>query len=563
MISMTSESNRFARHLEKEPTSDLVRLVERAMEQEPTLAFLPAFLEAHKDAGCYLVGGAIRDVVLGRLNKDFDFVVTGLSPDEIETWFGAHGRVDLAGRNFGVFKFLPEGYDPQDHEFIDIALPRSEQASAESVGGYRDFDMQIDKHLSVESDLSRRDFTMNAMAYDVRAKKLVDPFGGAQDIEDKIIRTVGDPHKRFGEDYSRVLRGIRFVCQLDFSMDPSTWDALVQRMMDINKTRSVTKEVVSEDGQVRLEETEEYVVPRETIGRELSKALYADPFTAADRLFRSAGMRELAPEVDALIEQNRRYHGVLEGASQNTTLAVSLLLRDVEPRILTRDDISSFVMNLRLKLKGRVHDQIVQEYTEASLSLVDFDDQVPALARRLSEVSGQPVETLSEAILQNRESYKRRVFQHTIKDIVRRLGLHMLEPTNKTKINEDDVIWIVSILQQEHSNLMQATFLLDVFEKIFHNPRGAQLLRAKTLLGEESLVQSVQKVTEQLQERFGTTGFDLPSPLVTGREVMQAKGVRKGGRWLEGDLRAIRHAQLAGEVTTAQEALVLLVDVDR
>lgn len=76
----------------------------------------------------------------------------------------------------------------------------------------------------IEDDLSRRDFTINAMAYNSK-RGIVDPFGGQEDINRKIIRTVGDPRERFGEDYLRIMRCIRFATELDFEIDRETLEA--------------------------------------------------------------------------------------------------------------------------------------------------------------------------------------------------------------------------------------------------------------------------------------------------------------------------------------------------
>ena len=95
------------------------------------------------------------------------------SRQKLEAWLGAHGTVSYVGKRFGVWKFAPH-HDPTNPN-IDIALPRKD-VSIGSEGGYRQFLVESDPHLPIEEDLARRDFTVNAIAYDWRRDKLVDPF---------------------------------------------------------------------------------------------------------------------------------------------------------------------------------------------------------------------------------------------------------------------------------------------------------------------------------------------------------------------------------------------------
>ena len=126
-------------------------------------------------------------------------------------------KINLVGKSFGVFKFVPTTIEQSNNrtiEPIDIALPRTEHAGMS--GGYKDFEIQSDKDLPIEEDLGRRDFTINALAYDLKNQKIIDEFDGLKDLNDKIIKAIGDPLQRFQEDYTRMMRAIRFSCQLNF-----------------------------------------------------------------------------------------------------------------------------------------------------------------------------------------------------------------------------------------------------------------------------------------------------------------------------------------------------------
>jgi tRNA nucleotidyltransferase (CCA-adding enzyme) len=201
--------------------------------QRPELGFLRALATRFPQAQVYLVGGAVRDAMLGRETKDLDFVVRGVPGDALERFLGG-GRVHYVGKTFGVYKFVPNGWDPA--EAIDVALPRTEHSETLS-GAYREFAVQSDPTLRVEDDLGRRDFTVNAMALDVLTGDLIDPYDGKGDLCKRRLRAVGDPDLRFAEDYSRMLRGLRLACQLTFDWEPGTWASLCRLMPQINAAR--------------------------------------------------------------------------------------------------------------------------------------------------------------------------------------------------------------------------------------------------------------------------------------------------------------------------------------
>ncbi len=151
----------------------------------------------------YLVGGAVRDKLLGVTPKERDWVVVGSSPQEMKD-----KGFKQVGKDFPVF------IDPKTGE--EYALARTERKSGH---GYTGFKFNTDKHVSLEEDLERRDLTINAIAEDSNGK-IIDPFNGRQDIINKKLRHVSDA---FSEDPLRVLRVARFKCNLDkFIIDDST-----------------------------------------------------------------------------------------------------------------------------------------------------------------------------------------------------------------------------------------------------------------------------------------------------------------------------------------------------
>ena len=199
-------------------------------------------LKTYPSARLYVVGGSVRDKLLKKPISDVDIVITHLSRKDLEMLLKRYGTVKLVGKSFGVYKWMPFYPISSAIPNIDIALPRKEVGWG--TGGRRDFTIQTDCALSIEEDLSRRDFTINAIAYDPNARRYIDPFSGRKDLRKKIIKTVGNPTDRFTEDASRILRALRFACQMRFTIHPSTWSAIQNHQLDIKK---VAKEIAAKE----------------------------------------------------------------------------------------------------------------------------------------------------------------------------------------------------------------------------------------------------------------------------------------------------------------------------
>ena len=166
----------------------------------------------------FSVGGRVRDELrLGAASepKDFDYVVTGLSFAEIQDRLRALGRIDLVGESFAVLKLTLHG------ESVDIAPPRRERSTGV---GHRAFDIQSGPGVSLEEDLGRRDFRMNAIARALPGGSLVDPFGGVADIAARRIDIIAPA--AFREDPLRMLRAAQFAARFDFSVSEAARQAM-------------------------------------------------------------------------------------------------------------------------------------------------------------------------------------------------------------------------------------------------------------------------------------------------------------------------------------------------
>ena len=182
-------------------------------------------LRAHHAA--FLVGGCVRDLLLGRRPKDFD-VATSATPSEIKDLFRncriIGRRFRLAHIFFGqkvietaTFRANPRGEDEAEEEANDLLIKR------DNVFG------------TAEEDAMRRDFTMNGLFYDLAEEQVIDYVDGLSDIEARRVRTIGDPDIRFREDPVRILRAIKFAARLGFSIEAETYRFMLSHRTEISK----------------------------------------------------------------------------------------------------------------------------------------------------------------------------------------------------------------------------------------------------------------------------------------------------------------------------------------
>ncbi len=158
-----------------------------------------------------VVGGAVRDAMLGIEPKDFDIEVYSIAYDHLAGLIADHGRVDLVGKSFGVVKLhAPSGFS------YDFAVPRRDSKFGLH---HRDFHATFDPEISPEEAASRRDFTINAMAWDPVEESLLDFFGGAEDLKNRVLRHTSPA---FSEDPLRVLRGMQLAARFDLTLHPET-----------------------------------------------------------------------------------------------------------------------------------------------------------------------------------------------------------------------------------------------------------------------------------------------------------------------------------------------------
>jgi tRNA nucleotidyltransferase (CCA-adding enzyme) len=175
---------------------------------EPVLDIVRTLESAGHEAWC--VGGALRDAALGESAADVD-VATAATPDQVRRLFR---RTVAVGERFGTVGVLDRAGTLHEVTTFRHDVSTDGRHAVVAFGA------------SLEEDLARRDFTINALAYHPLRDEWRDPFGGARDIHAKVVRAVGRPDERFREDYLRILRAIRFAARFGFEIEPATWEAM-------------------------------------------------------------------------------------------------------------------------------------------------------------------------------------------------------------------------------------------------------------------------------------------------------------------------------------------------
>ena len=295
----------------------------------------------------YIVGGCVRDACMGRVPSDWD-ITTSAGPEEVKKLFRRtldtgikHGTVTVmvGSEGFEVTTYRIDG------EYLDGRHPKEVTFTA-----------------SLEEDLKRRDFTINAMAYNSE-RGLVDLFGGQEDLEKKVIRCVGDPKERFSEDALRMMRAARFAAQLGFSIDESTKEAMKELAPTLKK------------------------VSAERIQAELVKLLTSDHPNEFKTLYETGLTAVFLPEFDACMNtpQNSPHHAynvgdhtlkAMEGVRADKVLRLAMLLHDMGKAVTRTTD-----ENGRDHFRG--HARVSEEMAKKILHRLKFDNATTTAVCRM------------------------------------------------------------------------------------------------------------------------------------------------------------------------------------
>jgi len=434
-----------------------------------------------------LVGGCVRDAFLGKSSKDYDVEVYGLeSLDRLEEILQRYGSVNLVGKSFGVLKFV---YDGDEYDF---SFPRKESKVS---AGHRGFEINSDGFLSYDEAFKRRDFTINAMGYDILSSKMIDPFGGMDDLKAKRVKHIDD--KTFVEDPLRVYRGVQFCARFEFEMDSST-KKLCQSML--------------RDGM--LDE-----LPKERVYEEFKKLLLKSLKPSIGfELMRELGVIESCfPELNAIIGvvQSPKYHP--EGDVWVHTMMcidkMALILHNEYPN-------SSEKFKLRMMFAILCHD-----LGKATHTTIEDDGTIRSIGHERAGV--EPT----------REFLYRLTNEHDFIKSILPLVEHHLKPS------------------QFYSAKSKAGAIRRLSTKV--NIQELVLVAKADFLGRDTIEakNGVYKAGEWLLERSKELSVDTkpPKPLLQGRDLISL-GLEPSPKFKK-ILDSVYDKQLAGDITTKAEAL--------
>lgn len=451
-------------------------------------------------ASVYVVGGAIRDALLDRPITDIDMVIAGLPLPEVEELLSKIGTVNVIGRRFAVIRVTRD-----DGSRIDIALPRTDDSFG--TGRYRDVEVRADPNLPIEEDLARRDFTINAMAWDIASHSLIDPYGGHDDVRHGILRSVGTAADRFQEDATRIIRAARFAAQLNFSIEPTT-------LAGIRLKRALL--------------IDEFVTAREVVADELIKGFTASPARMLDILDETGIIETLMPEIASMhgCEQSPEFHAegdvwthtrrALEAladqsftkqfhAAPSPMLIIATLLHDVgKPSTAQRDPASGTIrFENHTPTGARIAEQFCTRLKLASTGVIDVPSVIWCIEHH-----------------------------HDI------MNLDMMRPSTIERI---------FLSPDGRGELLQQLSWADARASL-----RPEEVRHKKLFHElDGFVQLQQHLTAIRKHGYHD---NAPTTLLTGTEIMNELGLTPGKQ--VGDLiEALRDAQLSGTVRTQAEAI--------
>jgi poly(A) polymerase len=336
----------------------------------------------------YFAGGCVRDQLLGRPAKDFD-VATSATPDEVQHLFPR--TTGLEGKCFGVIRVLLG-----ENLTLEVATFRQD---LEYEDGRRPSGVRF---VTAEEDAQRRDFTVNGLFFDPIQNRLIDYVGGQADLQKQILRAIGQPAARFQEDKLRLLRAIRFATNLEFTMEPATWEAI--------------RELAPAVQQIAIERVRD----------ELDK-IWTGPFPARglDLLDQSGLLSHLLPEITAMhgVEQPPQFHP--EGDVFKHTrlmlshlshapleLALAVLFHDVgKPRTQITDATGRIRFNEHETVGARMTEAIMLRF-KYSNNMIEAVRQCVAFHMQFKDAPKMKLSTLKRMLA--RETFPTEMELHRI-----------------------------------------------------------------------------------------------------------------------------------------------------
>lgn len=450
----------------------------------------------------YIVGGCVRDLIMDRVPNDWD-TTTNATPDKIvEIFPDSFYENDFGTVGVKVEKFIENGNlkEDREHDVVEVTTYRIESQYSD-----RRRPDEVKFAETLQEDLSRRDFTMNAIALKLKGEndfEIVDLFEGQKDIENKIIRTVGIADERFGEDALRIIRAIRFHAQLNFEIEEKTFEAL-------EKNAELIKHVAAE-----------------RIKDEFAKIILADnPAEGVDMLHKTGILEHIIPELEkgVGVAQNRHHiHTIYKHLilalkycpSKKLEVRLAALFHDIaKPQtkrgegefatFYNHDHVGSrIVKNILTRL--RFSNEVIEKVTmlvDNHMFYYNPDEVGEASVRRLIKKVGlENMKDLMDLRIADRlgsgtpkaKPYKLRHLEYVIEKVSKdAVSVKML------KINGNDLMRDLKLTPGPKIGAILDVLLAEVIEEAKKNNKEYLLERAKELDAED-----LEKLREMAKEKI-------------------------------------------------------------
>ena len=451
----------------------------------------------------YVVGGCVRDLILDKIPKDWDVTTNAKPAEVIEIFPDSFYENDFGTVGVKVEKFISNGIlkKNREHDIVEVTTYR-----IESIYTDRRRPDEIKFAKTLEEDLSRRDFTMNAIALKVADNndgfEIVDLFGGQIDISNRIIKTVGDANERFSEDALRMMRAIRLHAELNFNIEQKTFDAIKKNSKLISH------------------------VALERIKDELTRVILSDNASEGiDMMHKTNLLNHIIPELEkgVGVSQNRHHihsvynHGILAlkyCPSKKIEVRLAALLHDIaKPQtkrgegefatFYNHDHVGAkIVRNILTRL--RFSNEIIEDVSKLvdnHMFYYNPDEVTEASVRRLIKKVGlESMKDLMDLRISDRlgsgtpkaKPYKLRHLEYVIEKVSKdAVSVKML------KINGNDLMKDLKITPGPKIGAILDVLLFEVIEKAEKNKRDYLLNRAKELELED-----LKKLREMAKEKI-------------------------------------------------------------
>jgi len=359
-----------------------------------------------------IVGGSVRDAILGIEPKDIDIEVYGISYEKLKEVLQIYGSVNLVGKAFGVIKFNPVNVD--NGTDYDFSIPRKEN----KVGvKHQDFEITFDENMTIEQAAARRDFTFNSIAYDPLTFEVYDYYGGLYDIDNKIMRHTSD---KFSEDVLRILRGMQFQARFGFELHPDT-AAIMREMVRSGEIEKLPKERVFEEWMKWAEKGTKHDLIfnflRESSLINCYRELEALKETIQDHIYHPEGDVEIhtslcLAHMDKVIERENIV------GKEKVILVMSILLHDIAKPYVTEEKFKRG----RMVITSEGHEELGGDMCLVILPELGFHEELVTPISRLVEnhLAGVNIASIKKESSRHKSVKKlsRKLFPATIKQLL-------------------------------------------------------------------------------------------------------------------------------------------------